>query len=89
MNEKICSQPLVAHVCNPSYSGGREQEDHGLKPARANSLTDPISENLITGLGLWLSGRTLALLMCEALGLIPQHHKNKQTNKKNLITKQG
>jgi hypothetical protein len=21
-------------VCNPSYSGGRDQEDHGLKPAR-------------------------------------------------------
>jgi hypothetical protein len=31
------------------------------------------------GLGLWLSGRIHALLMCEALGLIPQHHKNKQT----------
>jgi hypothetical protein len=30
------------------------------------------------GLGLGLSGRTFALLMCEALGLIPQHHKNKQ-----------
>jgi hypothetical protein len=24
---------LVAHTCNPSYSGGRDQEDHGLKPA--------------------------------------------------------
>jgi hypothetical protein len=22
-------QALVAHVCNPSYSGGRDQEDHG------------------------------------------------------------
>jgi hypothetical protein len=29
---------LVAHACNPSYSGGRDQEDHGLKPAWANSL---------------------------------------------------
>jgi hypothetical protein len=28
----------VAHVCNPSYSGGRDQEDHGLKAAQANSL---------------------------------------------------
>jgi hypothetical protein len=28
---------LVAHVCNPSYSGGRDQEDLGLKPAQANS----------------------------------------------------
>jgi hypothetical protein len=24
----------VAHTCNPSFSGGRDQEDHGLKPAR-------------------------------------------------------
>jgi hypothetical protein len=25
----------VAPVCNPSYSEGRDQEDHGLKPAQA------------------------------------------------------
>jgi hypothetical protein len=24
---------LVAHACNPSYTGGRDQEDHGLKLA--------------------------------------------------------
>jgi hypothetical protein len=30
---------LVALVCcNPSYSGGRDQEDHDSKPAPANSL---------------------------------------------------
>jgi hypothetical protein len=27
----------VAHTCNPSYSVGRDQEDNGSKPARANS----------------------------------------------------
>jgi hypothetical protein len=27
----------VAQACNPSYSGGRDQEDHSLKPAWANS----------------------------------------------------
>jgi hypothetical protein len=27
---------LVAHACNPSYSGGRDQEDLGLKLAKAN-----------------------------------------------------
>jgi hypothetical protein len=32
----------VAHFCNPSYSGGRDQEDHGSKPAQANSSRDPI-----------------------------------------------
>jgi hypothetical protein len=31
----------VAHTCNPSYSGGRDQEDHGSKPAQAYSLRDP------------------------------------------------
>jgi hypothetical protein len=35
----------VAHACNPSYSGVRNQEDQGLKPAQANSLQDPISKN--------------------------------------------
>jgi hypothetical protein len=28
---------LVAHTCNPSYSGGRDQEDLGSKPAQANT----------------------------------------------------
>jgi hypothetical protein len=28
---------LVAHACNQSYSGGRDQEDGGSKPAQANS----------------------------------------------------
>jgi hypothetical protein len=36
------SRALVAHTCNPVYSGGRDQEDHSLKPARANSSWDPI-----------------------------------------------
>jgi hypothetical protein len=33
---------VVAHICNLSYSGGRDQKDHGSKPAWANSLGDPI-----------------------------------------------
>jgi hypothetical protein len=35
---------LVAHTCNPSYSGGRDQEDHSLTQAQANSSRDPISK---------------------------------------------
>jgi hypothetical protein len=27
----------MAHGCNPSHSGGRDQEDCGSKPAQANS----------------------------------------------------
>jgi hypothetical protein len=32
------SPSLVAYTCNPSYLGGRDQEDHSSKPAWANSL---------------------------------------------------
>jgi hypothetical protein len=32
----------VAHTCNPSYSGGRDQYDHGSKPTQANSSRAPI-----------------------------------------------
>jgi hypothetical protein len=40
--ETSASWALVAHACDPSYSGGRDQEDHGLKPAQGNSSQDPI-----------------------------------------------
>jgi hypothetical protein len=40
----LCDQPLQvavaghqAHTCNPSYSGSRNQEDGGSKPAWPNS----------------------------------------------------
>jgi hypothetical protein len=32
----------VAHAYNPNDSGGRDQEDRGLKPTRANSSRKPI-----------------------------------------------
>jgi hypothetical protein len=36
------SQALVsARACNPSYSGGKDQKDCGLKPAQANSSARP------------------------------------------------
>jgi hypothetical protein len=37
---------LVAHAYNPGYSGGRDLEDSGLKPAQAKSLQEPILKNL-------------------------------------------
>jgi hypothetical protein len=33
-----------AHTCNPNYSGGRDWEDHGSKPAQANTLPAQASE---------------------------------------------
>jgi hypothetical protein len=41
---------LVAHTCNPTYSGGRDQKDQGSQPA--NSSRDPISKKPITKKGL-------------------------------------
>jgi hypothetical protein len=38
----------VAHACNPSHSGGREQENRGSKPSGANSSRDPISKKPFT-----------------------------------------
>jgi hypothetical protein len=35
----------VAHACNPSYSGGRDQEDRSSKPAWVNSYMRPYLEN--------------------------------------------
>jgi hypothetical protein len=56
LNAEI-SQAPVAHAYNPSYLGGRDQEDHGLKPAQANSLQDPISKKSITKKGWWSDSR--------------------------------
>jgi hypothetical protein len=43
-------------TCHPSYLGGRDQVDHGSKPAQGkNSLQDPISKISNTKKG-WPSG---------------------------------
>jgi hypothetical protein len=49
------SQVPVAHTCNPSYLGGRDQEDHSSKPALAKSSLDIISKVSNTKQG-WQSG---------------------------------
>jgi hypothetical protein len=46
LKKLTASWVLVAHTCNPIYSGGRDQEDCGLKAALANSSQDSISKNL-------------------------------------------
>jgi hypothetical protein len=42
---------LMAHACNPSYSGGRDQEDQGSKPAWGSSSLDHILKKPITKKG--------------------------------------
>jgi hypothetical protein len=39
---------LEAQACNPSYSGGRDQEDFHSKSVWTNNLRDPILMKLIT-----------------------------------------
>jgi hypothetical protein len=34
---KLFYKDLVAHTCNSSYLGGRDQEDHSSTPDQANS----------------------------------------------------
>jgi hypothetical protein len=41
------SQALVAHNCNPSYEGGRDQEDRSLKPAQADTSVRPYLEKTL------------------------------------------
>jgi hypothetical protein len=42
---KIRACQVLAHSCNSSYSGGRDQEDLHSEPAWANSLQNPILKN--------------------------------------------
>jgi hypothetical protein len=45
----------VAHACNPSYSGGSDQEDSGLKPDWENSSRPYLEKNPSQkGLVVWL-----------------------------------
>jgi hypothetical protein len=57
---KKTRQASLAHACNPSYTGGRDQ-DSSLKPAWVNSLGDPISKNTLhKRLVEWLKVNTLS-----------------------------
>jgi hypothetical protein len=58
---KLC-QVLVAHACNSSYPEGRDQEDHGLKLAWANSSVRPYLEKPFPKIGLvdWLKVKALS-----------------------------
>jgi hypothetical protein len=68
----------VAHACNPSYSGGRDQEDRSLKPAQANSLQDSILRNSITK--NWAGG----VAQGEGTEFKPQYRKQQQQQQQTL-----
>jgi hypothetical protein len=61
----ISGQAPVAHTYNSSYSRGSDQEDHGSKPAQANSSRDPISKtHHKKGLVEWLKVKALSSSPC-------------------------
>jgi hypothetical protein len=66
----------VAHTCNPSYSGGRDQEDCSLKPAWANSSQDPISKKKKT-----FKKRAGGVAQGVGPEFKPQYHKKKKKEK--------
>jgi hypothetical protein len=52
----------VAHICNPIYSGGRDQENFDSKPAPTNSYRRPYLEKPFTKIGLveWFKVKALS-----------------------------
>jgi hypothetical protein len=64
----------VAHAYNPSYSGGRDQEDHGSKLGRANSSRDPISKKTFTK----KRGRADGVAQGEYPEFKPQYYRKKK-----------
>jgi hypothetical protein len=74
--ERQDSQALVAHACNPSYSGARDQKDHSSKPAQANSSMSPHLKKHFTKMGL------VERLKVKALSSIPSSTKKRRKEKK-------
>jgi hypothetical protein len=63
----------VAHTCNPSYSGGRNQEDLGSKPGWVNNSRDPISKKPS-------QKRTGGVAQGEGHEFKPQYHTKKKND---------
>jgi hypothetical protein len=63
----------VARACNPSYSGGRGQENGGLKPAQENSFMRPYLEKPFT--------KKRAGGVAQGVGFEFNHHYRKKKKK--------
>jgi hypothetical protein len=62
----------VAHTYNPSYTGGRDQEDHGSKPAWAKLFVRPYLKKKHS------QKRTGGVTQGVGLEFKPQYHKKKK-----------
>jgi hypothetical protein len=63
---------MVIHTCNPSYSGGRDQEDRGSKPTQENSSQDPLSKKTLHKI------RLVAWIKVKAVSSRPVPHQKKK-----------
>jgi hypothetical protein len=80
---------LVAHTCNPSYSGGRDQEDYSSKPAQANNSWECISKIPMRKMG-WQNGSSGRAPAWQAWGpLFKPHYHLKKKKKKRKEKKWG
>jgi hypothetical protein len=78
INER--GQVPVTHTCNPSYSGGRDQDNCGLKPSQANSSMRPYLEKPFTKIGL------VEWLKVKAMSSSPSTTKKKKERKRKWVT---
>jgi hypothetical protein len=77
----VFSWVLVAHACNPSYSGGRDQEDRGSKSDQTNSFRNPISKKKKKS----QKQDCVEWLKVEGSEFKPQHRKKSKNKKKREI----
>jgi hypothetical protein len=76
------SQAWVAHTCNPSYSGGRDQEKRSLKPVQVNNSRDPISKKS------FIKKRAAGVVQDVSPEFKPQYRK-KERKEMSLVTNAG
>jgi hypothetical protein len=72
----------VAQASDPSYSGGRDQENHGLKPAWANSSVRPYLKNTF----IKRAGGVAQGVGSEFKPQYPKKNKKQKTKQKKLYT---
>jgi hypothetical protein len=78
----ILSQVLVAPACNPSYSGGRDQEDDGSRPAWKTLSWKYPTQNRPGGVAQVIERLPSK---CEALTSNPSTTTKKKKKKKKII----
>jgi hypothetical protein len=82
VNRILAGSP-VAHVCNFSYSGGRDQEDRCLKPAQVNSSVRPYLKKPFSKIGLveWIKVKAMSSSPSTTNKQMNKQTKNQRENR--------